>query len=120
MFRLSEYAALIAREGREGKRRTRQATEARKSQENDTAGLARLITACSAFLAWFRWNEVAGPGACWNGTMNSDACAGILIVMRDSLKEAIETLLNLPEDKQESAARAIFSVAREDEEIPVE
>jgi hypothetical protein len=41
--------------------------------------------------------------------------------MRDSLKEAIEALLNLPSDRQERAARAIIHLAREiEEEIPVE
>ena len=36
--------------------------------------------------------------------------------MRDALKEAIEVLLNLPEDKQEGAARAIIGLALEEAE----
>jgi len=40
--------------------------------------------------------------------------------MRDALKEAIETLLNLAEDTQDRAARAIINFAREEAEMSLE
>jgi hypothetical protein len=40
--------------------------------------------------------------------------------MRDALKEAIEALLNLPEDRQERAARAIIDFALDEAETTVE
>lgn len=38
--------------------------------------------------------------------------------MSDALKEAIEVLQNLPEDEQETAARAIIAFARRDDDTP--
>lgn len=40
--------------------------------------------------------------------------------MQEVLQNAIVALLSLPEDKQESGARAILDFARDDDEVDVE